>query len=238
MIAAKTGLNSFTLKMIAIAAMLIDHLAWAFVETASPAGQLMHVIGRLTAPIMCYFIAEGYFHTRSLPRYMLRLAAFAVLSQIPYSLCFRGEWFQLVPMSMIVTLFLGLIALTACDRLQSRFLAVLVVIICCTIALYADWSAFGVLFVLAFGLNRGNFKMQAIWLIVTAVVMVAIMTLMSWRFGGPLYENLYILGVVLTLPLLRIYNGERGGFRGSKWIFYIFYPAHLLVIGVLNLYIL
>ena len=51
-------MSSNTLKIIAITAMLIDHIAWAFVPTLNPLGQLMHIIGRLTAPIMCFLIAE------------------------------------------------------------------------------------------------------------------------------------------------------------------------------------
>ncbi len=62
----KTGMSSFTLKMIAILAMLIDHIAWAFVPTGTLLGQIMHIIGRITAPIMCYFIAEGYYHTHNI----------------------------------------------------------------------------------------------------------------------------------------------------------------------------
>ncbi len=58
-------LTANVLKYIAIAAMLIDHIAWSFVSDYSVLGQIMHVIGRLTAPIMCYFIAEGYYYTRN-----------------------------------------------------------------------------------------------------------------------------------------------------------------------------
>ena len=67
------GLSAHTLKIIAIIAMTIDHIAWAFVDACSAAGILMHLVGRLTAPIMCFFIAEGYAHTRNANRYALRL---------------------------------------------------------------------------------------------------------------------------------------------------------------------
>ena len=90
------GLTAFQLKLIAITAMLIDHLAWYYVDLDTGLGQLLHMVGRLTAPIMCFFIAEGYRHTRSLRRYAARLAVFALISQLPftyYSLgrgrCFR-----------------------------------------------------------------------------------------------------------------------------------------------------
>lgn len=81
----KRGLSANTLKYIAIAAMLIDHIAWCFVDTYSVLGQIMHVIGRLTAPIMCYFIAEGYYYTRNVKKYLLRLGLFALISWAPFT---------------------------------------------------------------------------------------------------------------------------------------------------------
>ena len=80
----KKPLNSNTLKYIAIVAMLIDHIAWAFVPFSSVLGQIMHFIGRFTAPMMCYFIAEGYFYTRNVKKYIVRIGIFAVISQIPF----------------------------------------------------------------------------------------------------------------------------------------------------------
>ena len=73
-------MNRTQLKLLAVAAMLIDHLAWAFVPLDTPLAQGMHTVGRLTAPIMAYFLAEGYVHTRSFRRYALRLGVFALLS--------------------------------------------------------------------------------------------------------------------------------------------------------------
>ena len=64
-------MNRTQLKYIVILAMLIDHIAWAFVPTASIPGQLMHFIGRLTAPTMAFFVAEGYIHTHNIKNYAL-----------------------------------------------------------------------------------------------------------------------------------------------------------------------
>ena len=76
----KGFLNRNQLKYLVIAAMLIDHIAWAFVPTASLLGQVMHVIGRLTGPTMAYMLAEGYHYTRNVKKYAMRLGIFAVIS--------------------------------------------------------------------------------------------------------------------------------------------------------------
>ena len=73
---AMLSLNRNQIKYIVILAMLIDHIAWAFVPLASWQGQIMHMIGRLTGPTMAYFIAEGYVHTRSMPRDLPFLRSF------------------------------------------------------------------------------------------------------------------------------------------------------------------
>ena len=59
--------NATQLKYIAIIAMTIDHLGWllypGLVKEVVPV--TMHIIGRLTAPIMWYFIAEGCYYTKN-----------------------------------------------------------------------------------------------------------------------------------------------------------------------------
>lgn len=70
-----TGLDRTQLKIIAIAAMVCDHIAWGFVEFMSPLGQFMHIIGRFTLPIMCFFIAEGFGHTSSKKGYIMSIGS-------------------------------------------------------------------------------------------------------------------------------------------------------------------
>lgn len=87
---AKKGLNSNQLKLIAIIAMTVDHLTWVIwpgYQTGWP--QLaLHCVGRITAPIMWFFIAEGYHYTHSFKKYALRLLLFAVVSHFAYTFAF------------------------------------------------------------------------------------------------------------------------------------------------------
>ena len=78
------GFDATTLKLLAIVAMVIDHTAWAFVPTNSIWGQVMHAIGRLTFPIMAFFIAEGFFYTRNFKKYLFRMLGFAILSHFAF----------------------------------------------------------------------------------------------------------------------------------------------------------
>ena len=79
-------LTAYQLKVIAIVAMTIDHIAWMWVPATSPEGQIMHTIGRITAPIMCYLLSEGYIHTHDVRKYTLRLGITAVISA--FAFCF------------------------------------------------------------------------------------------------------------------------------------------------------
>lgn len=99
----RKGLNSNAIKLIAILAMTIDHIAWAafpgYPRAALPLA--MHLIGRITCPVMCYFIAEGYHYTRDVNKYTARLFAFAVISHFAYIFAsndFSG-WRSFIPFS-------------------------------------------------------------------------------------------------------------------------------------------
>ena len=82
----KKTMDANQIKLLAILAMTIDHIAWLVFPgySKAPLALLMHLIGRMTCPIMCFFIAEGYYHTRDLNRYTLRLFVFAVISHFAY----------------------------------------------------------------------------------------------------------------------------------------------------------
>lgn len=248
--AIKNGLTGNLLKWIAIVCMLIDHIGRAFVETESPLGILMHFIGRMTGPTMFFFIAEGYFHTHDVKRYALRLFLFGMLSWIPFSLFQTGKLLS-DNLGVIWTLFLGLLALWACDKLKGQFLKFVAVLTCCILSLFGDWQIFGVLYIVVLGLaspaRGGSFKKQCILFSVVTVLMILPDTLYALTlFGAPqTAEQILLLnqvgaylliniGCFLPLILLKFYSGKRGGQPWMKWVFYIFYPAHLLILALLK----
>lgn len=230
------GLSANQLKWIAIVCMIIDHSAWAFVPTASALGQIMHIIGKITGPIMFFFIAEGYHKTHNFKKYALRLLIFAVISWVPFSLMQSGSPFG-PNFGVICTLFLALIALKLCKSKIHKVLKVLGVIGICILSCFGDWPIFGILYVLLFGLNHGNFKKQAIWYSILSVFVIITFIMPSFFFGN-FFVSIHAFGVILPLPLIYLYNGQRGGDackKFNKWAFYIIYPAHLLLIYFIKL---
>jgi len=234
------GLTGNSLKYIAIVAMLIDHIAMLFVPSYSVLWQVMRIIGRITAPTMCYFIAEGYFHTRNVKKYALRLGIFALISHFPFIFMGYGKPFiNEVSTSVIYTLFLGLLSLWAYKEIKSFTLKVIAIIAFCILAMPGDGSILGVLWVLAFGINHGNLKKQIKWFIIINGLLIGANVLPAITNIYILYNLIIQMGVFLAVPLIALYNGKRGkGRQFNKWLFYIFYPLHLIILGIIKYYII
>lgn len=242
---AKKGLSACAIKYIAVLAMLIDHIAWRFVDTSSPLGTIMHIIGRVTAPVMTYFLVEGYYHTRDVNRYILRLGIFAVLSNIPY---LYMEYGILSPVSrisgdtvsfnyyqgVIYTFFLTVLALkTVHTSDMNSAEKLLTLALLCASALIGDWYFFPIVWALVFDRYRGDFKKQAGGFALSSLVMVTGYLIIKQRAPKELFQY----AVLLALIPLYFYNGKRGkllGKNGDKWFFYIFYPLHMLILGYIK----
>ncbi len=217
-------MNRNRLKYLAVLAMLLDHIAWAFVPTVSLPGQLMHAVGRLTAPVMLFFLAEGYVHTGSLPRYAGRLALFALLSWVPCSLFENGTW-PTAYFGMIFTMLLGLAAIRVWDSGWSPQGKAAVIFALCILSFFGDWTILGVLWPLIFFVFRDDEKSK--WLAYTATALCFCIIALA----GSGTRQLFQFGALLAPPLLLRYNGEPGSRAPfHKWFFYVFYPAHLLLL--------
>lgn len=236
------NLTAHKLKLIAIIAMLSDHLSYIAVYLPGNSffikliPVLMTAFGRLTMPIMCFFIAEGYYHTRNLKKYFLRLFIFGIISQLPYAFFSSGPFpsdivlfikQNLTHLNVMATLFMGLCALTLAKAKNVNIILKLLGIFALVyISSYSDWRYFGVLWILGFGLFRGNFLRQGLWFSFFAVMRASIF------FADDAISFAVQLCTLIALFLLDRYNGEEG--RKSGLMFYIFYPLHLLVIAVIK----
>lgn len=225
--------NANQLKLIAILAMVVDHTAIVFVPDSFPAMWLLRMIGRMTAPIMCYFIAEGYYYTSNLKKYMGRLLLIAVIAHIPHNLCLGHNLLQIWNATDVMfPLLFGLVALTAwkSQKIHSVLLKLFIVGLCCLLAYSGDWNYIAVLWILGFGIFHGDIRKQLI-----AFIAVSGIYFLQPLVYGTSFPYISRLGIFLDVPLFLFYNGQRG--KKSKviqWGFYWFYPLHFLVIYVIG----
>lgn len=234
------GLNANQLKLIAIIAMTIDHLTWTFCPGYSTEWWviLLHIIGRLTAPIMWFFISEGYYYTHDFKKYAKRLFILAFISHFAYNFCFGISFIPLKTSvfnqtGVVWSLAWGLMLLYINDseKLQ-QWHKVVITILICIITFPSDWSSIATMAILHIGVNRGNFKKQMTWM----MILVSFYTLIYFLFIDRVY-GIIQLGTCLTIPLLRLYNGKRGSWKGMGKLFYVYYPVHLVICGIIRILI-
>ena len=222
------ALTGNQLKTIALIAMTADHVG----KQLFPRLEFLQIIGRLAFPIYAYLIAEGCHYTRDRRGYLGRMAGLAAICQAVYFLA-EGSLYMSVLMTFSISIVLiYLLDAAKKDPSPARLLiagaALLTALYLCAFLRipgtgYAiDYGFIGVMLpVLAY---LGNGKTQK--LLLTALTVL----LLAWSFGGIQWYCL------LSLPLLALYNGQRGK-PGIKNFFYLYYPAHLVIIYLFSLVI-
>ena len=220
-------LDGTLLKLLAMVSMVFDHVGDMFF----PEQTWMRMIGRLAMPIFSFCIAEGYAHTRDKNKYMLRMGLFAIVSELPFDLAFsRGlDWGH---QNIMLSFLISILALRSFDWLlgeanpeTGKFkagraaLGVLAVLVMAGLALLlkADYTLFAVIAVFLFYVLRHRHP------VLRSAVGVGFLALT--RTVG------YYSATGLSLIPLLLYNGKKG--RGLKWLFYAFYPGHLLLLYLL-----
>ncbi len=217
-------LNSNVLKIIAISAMVLDHVAISFLGNNLSLYIIFRMIGRVCAPIMFMGIANGFRFTSNKFKYGMRLLVFAIISQIPYSLYKVGTVFMFDFYNIIFTLFLGFMCLYALVDIKNIFYRLLLVFLCFSLVCFCDYGIFALVMILMFYFcNSKNLKIVCYCLI--SLIYIVYRTFISESILTFIVFN----GLFLTVPLLVIYNGKKGKYN-LKYLFYMFYPVHLLVI--------
>ncbi len=231
-------LNANHLKLAAIVAMTIDHAADLIFPgfPGHPLAFIMHIIGRITAPIMWFFICEGFHFTRNRVRYFGRMLIFALLSHFAYCFAFgispipfsSGVFNQT---SVIWPLFWAIVALwllnTASLPQWGKWVGLIAINL---ITFPADWSCIAVMAIISMYSHRGNLKKQMLWM----VFWVFIYAVVSFVWVSKTYAIAQV-GVIFVYPILQQYNGQRGDAKWMKWFFYCYYPSHLIIVGLIRL---
>lgn len=223
-------MNHFQLKMLAILTMLIDHTAAVLIPQSEPIYPIMRMIGRIAFPIFCYLIVEGFYHTRSVQKYIVRLSVFALISEIPFDLALFKTTFYWNYQNVYFTLVIGLIVVYGVHQIRNQYaknlllsngLQLIVVLLGCILAilLRTDYAYMGVLMIFVFYLFRGK-KLE----LILAVFLVTLL----FGFGVEIFATCSLIPIFL-------YNGKKGS--GGKYFFYIFYPAHLYILYLIAMFV-
>ena len=229
-------LNRNQLKYLVIVAMIIDHIAWKFVPTLSLLGQGMHLIGRLTGPTMAFMMAEGYSHTKNVKKYAIRLGIFALVSWPPFCIFEDKQW-PSANFSVIYTLFLGLITIWIWDKADiKKGVKIVLVIVISILSFWGDWGVLDVILPLFLFIYRDDpdKKWKAFFIIIAVVVLFAQLFVIQSEHP---FIQVFQFGAFLVIPLLKYcYNGESGSKHPfHKWFFYVFYPAHMLILAFIKM---
>ena len=248
----------FHLKLIALTSMIIDHMGAIIPEVFGlpPEGiNLFRVIGRVAFPIFVYLIAEGFRHTKSPEKYLVRLGIFALISEIPFDLAFRGglSWTSFFENTNIFyTLFLGGAAIFVYNlmlehgkkRFKTRFqnVCVHVVAVFPTLVfmlfadiLTADYGAYGVAFIfIMYVIKPVKFRLAAmatlcIWQHHVLIEFI----IRGYGLRIPITYFLMIPATLVPVFFIAYYNGQRG--PSFKWWFYAAYPVHLVIVAIVTI---
>ena len=247
----KKGISQEQLKVIACLTMLIDHIGYeliypiyssmSLISAADlPAVKLIYnlyllcrCIGRISFPIFAFLLVEGVHHTRNRGRYMLRLAICALLAEIPYDLVVAGgiSWQK---QSIMVTLLLGFCAVVLMEKCRSLAWKPVVLSPVAVLAevLNVSYGWEGILLIALFELSREMYNPN---LVRTGgmIVLFHYMSSSILRVGNFTFP-MQVLGV-LSMLFIANYDGRK--LTHSKilqWGFYLFYPAHLLILWAIG----
>ena len=237
-------LTAAVLHIIAMTLMLMDHL-WA---TLLPAREWLTCAGRVAFPIFAFMAVEGYFHTRSFKKYILRMLLFAVLSEIPFDLMYGGTWFYPVHQNVLWTFLLGLLGVWLMEQVRKKgktwmYLLVCVLVVPAGLVLgtlcMVDYYGVGVLTVFVFYFLHG----RKWWCFLGQLA--ALYWLNVELLGGLMYP-VQLFGMefelcqqglaLLALIPIWLYHGRQGYHSEPfQYLCYAFYPVHmLLLVVVLN----
>lgn len=267
-------MSTFVLKIIAITAMLIDHVGAVLVSSSKyPEAYLIcRSIGRLAFPIFVFLIVEGFHHTRDIKKYLRRLGIFALISEIPFDLAFyhmhygmnaitdikdiydvqahavNSDQLETVLLrfnehqNVFFTLFLGLLLIYLISEVEKNLKNVIVgniidaaaTVLICAAAYFlnTDYDIAGILMIVAFYLFRGSKALMTICLLIICGTILS--NLDYFKQTGNVLAIIPVLATFAIIPIA-FYNGKKG--KNMKYFFYIFYPAHLLLLFFISRFI-
>lgn len=236
-------LNRDQIKYMAMFLMAVDHVTAIFMPEGSYLYEFLISIGYFTAITMCYLLVEGYEFTSSKRNYAKRLFFFALLSEIPFCLAMTNHGIlSYVELNIMFTLFLCFIMIWLLDSLRNSVLKVCVVLLVCFLSIFCDWAVWAPMMTLLFIWSKKDKKklMFSFSLItITYGVLNYLFLIHDYSLGYSIIVALISMsGMALaSLCILFFYNHKRSDKHRifSKYFFYLFYPVHLFILGILRI---
>lgn len=213
-------MTAFTIKLIAIITMVIDHIGLFFF----PDLIWFRVVGRLAFPLFAWLIANGAYHTHNIKAYLARIFILACISQIPFLLANRQMDPQFSNLNVLFTLSLGLAAIIFIKKVKSPLFSLFIAAGFALAAnlLNTDYGAMGVFSIIAFYVFFKNIK----YLLLSEILIFTI------PYIGALEQldlrgSIEVVGI-FSLIIIAFYNQKEG--RKMKYLFYLFYPVQYILI--------
>ena len=240
------NLNRDVIKYIAMLTMLLNHISQIFMKPGYFLSELFLDIGYFTAITMCYFLVEGFQYTHSKKNYAIRLLIFALISEIPYCMAFTNNGvIEFQGLNMLFTLLICFTILIVNEKVLNKFLKDICILGLIVLSLFCDWALLTPIFTLLFIWSRGS-RNKIKCTFITSMLLFGIFNFAGGieRFSAGtniVYALGSMSGIALAgIVILFFYNGKRmeRGKVFSKWFFYLFYPVHLLILGLLRIYCL
>lgn len=241
------GLPQEGLKLLACVTMLMDHIGAVLVAGLIRAGtsewesglllniyDTLRVVGRLAFPIFCFLLTEGSVHTRNPGRYGIRLLGAALVSEIPFDLALYGG-FSWRHQNVMLTLLLGFLALEVMKRYPNLLQMILAAVPFAVLAEFfrADYGAEGVMLITLFALTREIAHKRMIQFLGMWFIFSPMHGMMLNWLGG-ISVTIQELAVLALIPI-HFYSGQKvSRSKALQWAFYLFYPAHLVVLYLLK----
>lgn len=232
-------MTSFILKIIAVISMFCDHLGDALFGHLT----IFNILGRVAFPIFAFQISQGFLYTKNLKKYALRLTIFAIISQIPFSLFVNKFLSSTSGLNIFFTLLLGLGCMMVYDyfsKLQSkelniRFLGIefkkyigfMVVFFIAILGeiLQVDYGFWGIAVIFSFYFFRENKIAMIISFVILCLIKYGLWILM---YPFHIFYILLCIATIFPIIFIWLYNGKQG--PKVKYLLYIFYPLHLLLL--------
>ena len=226
-------LSRDVLKLIAIVSMLLDHVGKLFF----PNVLILQIIGRLAMPIFAFFIAEGFHYTRNKLKYFLTIFIFAVIAQIPYNFLWQGLNILFTFACSLFLLWLWDCAknLGIIEKIMLRLIVFLVFMMLSCVAYLTklDYRWYGILLPFVFYSLRNKPILKFLSFAAFTGLFVAEKIALAYPFVA--FGSFMQLFAVGSVFLLAFYNKSLSSNKKLKYVFYIFYPLHLIILLALTL---